>query len=381
MGKQFIEDGEKGFIVRKKINENFSELYYSDTLYLSGANLSLNFLSKYGNNKNTLVNSIVYDNGTNVGIGTNNPTEKLHVVGGNIVGYSGNLTSYTGLVVRNRSAVDYSIDGRIIVDTVNSPNKVIIGSSTNHPLQVITNNTQRVWIDSWGISTFGNLNVSGDVTISGNLSALGTTTQIDTKMYVTSAVSITNTGSGPALFVKQTGTNDIATFLDDSNTALIVKDGGKVGIGLENPTRTLTINGSPTINGSNRAILGLFDTSSMASDIGGGVDFGGIYNIAGNYAEWAGIKGIKENAVNGDYAASLVFSTRATSSSTSEKMRITSTGNVGIGTNDPKKKLHLNGTIRFQGLPTYSDNIAALAGGLLTDDVYKTSSGELRIVV
>lgn len=33
------------------------------------------------------------------------------------------------------------------------------------------------------------------------------------------------------------------------------------------------------------------------------------------------------------------------------------------------------------GLPTYADNTAALAGGLLADDVYKTSAGEIRIVV
>lgn len=380
MAKQFIDDGEKGFIVRKKINENFSELYSNDTLWLSGKDLSLNSLTKYGN-ANTLLNSIVYDTGSLVGIGTVSPHAKLHVAGGNIVGYSGNLSTYTGLVVRNRSNLDYTIDGRIIVDTVNTPNKVIIGSETNHPLQIITNNTQRVWIDSTGVTTSGNLNVAGDVTITGNLSALGTTTKIDTQMYVTSAVSITNTGGGPALYVKQTGTNDIATFLDDSNIALIVKDGGKVGIGTDSPTRTLNVFGNPTLNGSNRSILGLMDTSSIAAGIGGGLDFGGIYNIAGNYAEWAGIKGIKENSTSGDEAASLVFSTRSSGSFTSEKMRITSDGKVGIGTDLPQKKLHLKGTLRLEGLPTFSNNATAIAGGLVTDDVYKTSTGELRIVV
>jgi hypothetical protein len=57
------------------------------------------------------------------------------------------------------------------------------------------------------------------------------------------------------------------------------------------------------------------------------------------------------------------------------------TGDVGINTIAPAAKLHVNGTIRFQGLPAYADNAAAVAGGLAVDDVYKTATGELRIVV
>lgn len=38
-------------------------------------------------------------------------------------------------------------------------------------------------------------------------------------------------------------------------------------------------------------------------------------------------------------------------------------------------------TLRLTALPTFANNAAALAGGLVVDDVYKTSTGELRIVV
>jgi len=38
-------------------------------------------------------------------------------------------------------------------------------------------------------------------------------------------------------------------------------------------------------------------------------------------------------------------------------------------------------TLRLTALPTYANNAAALAGGLIANDVYKTSTGELRIVV
>jgi len=38
-------------------------------------------------------------------------------------------------------------------------------------------------------------------------------------------------------------------------------------------------------------------------------------------------------------------------------------------------------TLRLKAIPVYANNAAAAAGGLIAGDVYKTSTGELRIVV
>jgi hypothetical protein len=38
-------------------------------------------------------------------------------------------------------------------------------------------------------------------------------------------------------------------------------------------------------------------------------------------------------------------------------------------------------TLNLLNLPTYADNAAAVAGGLSINDVYKTATGELRIVI
>lgn len=38
-------------------------------------------------------------------------------------------------------------------------------------------------------------------------------------------------------------------------------------------------------------------------------------------------------------------------------------------------------TLNLTGLSVYADNATAVAGGLAVDDVYKTATGELRIVV
>jgi hypothetical protein len=58
-----------------------------------------------------------------------------------------------------------------------------------------------------------------------------------------------------------------------------------------------------------------------------------------------------------------------------------STGDIGIHTSNPERPLHVTGIVRLSGLNTYANNAAAIAGGLVADDVYKTSTGELRIVV
>jgi|TARA_R100000482_G_scaffold114442_1_gene57258 hypothetical protein len=39
------------------------------------------------------------------------------------------------------------------------------------------------------------------------------------------------------------------------------------------------------------------------------------------------------------------------------------------------------GTLKLTGLSVYPNNTDALAGGLVAGDVYKTATGELRIVV
>jgi len=38
-------------------------------------------------------------------------------------------------------------------------------------------------------------------------------------------------------------------------------------------------------------------------------------------------------------------------------------------------------SLNLSGLGVYANNSAAIAGGLVADDVYKTATGELRIVV
>jgi hypothetical protein len=70
---------------------------------------------------------------------------------------------------------------------------------------------------------------------------------------------------------------------------------------------------------------------------------------------------------------------------------INTSANFGIGLATPLAKLHvagdtlidgdttIDGNIIASSLPVYADEAAAIVGGLATDSIYKTATGELRI--
>jgi hypothetical protein len=97
-----------------------------------------------------------------------------------------------------------------------------------------------------------------DVVIYGSLSALSGTTFTNTTFTTTSALSVVNTGVGPALYVAQAAGNyDIASFYDlDGVEVLHVGNAptpgstGKIGINESNPGAELTVRGAISGSGS-----------------------------------------------------------------------------------------------------------------------------------
>jgi hypothetical protein len=85
------------------------------------------------------------------------------------------------------------------------------------------------------LSVSNDLIVENNLTINGNLFVQGETSQIDTVVHITSAVDITNSGSGPALRVEQSGFQPIAHFIDSNGEDIIFDDNGKVGLGTYTP--------------------------------------------------------------------------------------------------------------------------------------------------
>ena len=109
--------------------------------------------------------------------------------------------------------------------------------------------TPTVCVDSTVARTDDNETFSCNVTVQGNLTVDGTTTTLNTNVETTSAFSISNHGTGPALDVEQTGTNDLATFTDSEGGTICFLDGAKVKITPSSAANAFCVGGDGRITG------------------------------------------------------------------------------------------------------------------------------------
>jgi predicted acyltransferase (DUF342 family) len=86
---------------------------------------------------------------------------------------------------------------------------------------------------------------ASNIELTGNLNVFGSinTTNVKVTEIVTDKIVITNNGTDTALEIIQTGQNDIASFYDDNEIVLSIKDEGFVGICTNNPSYKLHVNG------------------------------------------------------------------------------------------------------------------------------------------
>jgi hypothetical protein len=184
--------------------------------------------------------------------------------------------------------------------------------------------------------TSGNVNYVWDGTkwtaaVSGGI-ALDQITEGNTK------AEVIDTGSDGRFVVTTEGSERARV---DSSGRLLVGTSTSYGVPatIAGPAATLTT-GTGTYS-----VLSIADTNSMAAGVGGGIAFQGNDGVNGLVA-FSQVQGFKENNTSGNFAGGLSFSTRLNGAGLTERMRVDSSGRLGIATTSPSETLHVNGNAR-----------------------------------
>ena len=139
----------------------------------------------------------------------------------------------------------------------------------------------------------------------------------------------------------------------------------RVGINNTSPLRNFHVVGNFAVNAGTGEFYGVNITGGESSDPT--ILIGDWHNSSANISWDSTGNYLRIDAQHSTSGAPIVFSGNDAST---EYMRITSTGRVGIGTNNPTEKLDVNGDARFRGT-IEGDEATTLIKDIITDQTYE----------
>ena len=166
-------------------------------------------------------------------------------------GTIGNHTLFTGISTVGDSVMTEA--GGIV--SVNAPLNSVFSLGLSSSLGEVSLSAGHSATDEDVLYINTGFDAKGDSTVYGNLSVIGDFTYIDSTVSVTSALSVINTGIGPALYVEQAGTDEtIAQFKDTEGGLITFTDGANINMdgGIQsNSVNTATMSATGRVDGSN----------------------------------------------------------------------------------------------------------------------------------
>ena len=259
------------------------------TNFLTQSDAANSNLITYAFNGSTFVNALNIKSDGNVGIGTASPTGN-----GNLNVQAHSSSTVTSLKLSNSTSGSGANDG---FDLISNANIAYVWNRENDSMIFGTNNAERMRINSSGNVGIGTTSPSRVLHTQGASVLFGNTSGAHEILFGDSAHRYFKlyTPSSPDYASIRTGTTDI----------LVAHSNGKVGIGTTSPSTNLHIDGVSNYNGVEIKGSGGSRPMLQFSNANNG-DLGAIFGTEGN---------------------ALVFTS---GSSNAERMRIDSSGRVGI---------------------------------------------------
>jgi hypothetical protein len=281
----------------------------------------------------TLTNNINFDSGTfyidgtsnRVGIGTNNPSERLEVVGTNGIFNTGLETLLVELQLSSQTP------SGITQHNVESPN----AGSLLMGIRGI-DNTSNPGFGEQGDSFIYSSIVNNGLNI---ISQAGSGTDDYIRFY---AGQLATTGNTPDLYIQGSGSTR-----------------GYVGIGTTTPNYKLDVNGTTNINGNTTITGSLNVDGSVNLNVMPGLNLTGKLVLGRRDLNNVRFHEIEVNNSMTSSLNSLGFNIHnsATPTSVSRVMTLLGNGNVGIGTITPNYRLDVSGSTNIDGNTTITGSL------------------------
>ena len=299
-----------------------------------------NYVTKWSAGGTGIQNSTIFDNGTNVGIGTTSPNYKLSVDDYSITSAPKTLLQFDSASIDNGGG--YNIDFRTSSNDlanrfVSRIRGIREGAGASSQLSFWTDDGSSLG-QRMTINSSGNVGIGTD-SPSTKLHLSGVTNDDDPNLGSSTApLFISNTANsyGLNIGVQSSGTSWLQS---QSNSSSVAYDlslnplGGNVGIGTDIPNAKLDVNSGTgnlaAVFSSSDPVVNIKLTDSNGSTL--------IENTGGNLI----LEADRDDERLNSYIAFEV-------DAGSEKMRINNSGNVGIGTTSPAVSLDISATDAVQ---------------------------------
>jgi len=312
----------------------------------------------------------------NVGIGTTNPTSRLHVISTDpeVILVDRSSANNSLIQYRNTSGSMYAgLSNNATGWGVDSDNNL----ATNPHLLVLRDGGEVLVGSATSTGTASQkLQVTGGAYVSGNV-GIGTTNPGARLQITPTSTGIaglfSGTTSSDMVRITQLGSGNALVVEDETNpdaTPFVVTATGNVGIGTTNPTSKLGVlasesnsfNTSAAPNSATSsvfiqntlgdAVLFLGNDNQVSAGLGTLANNGAVINFGGKFKSspttenrgFGAIGAYKENNTSGNQQGYLSLYSRPSSGNLAERVRISSSGNVGIGTTNPTNALTVVGS-------------------------------------